>query len=182
MKYLNIQTLARVNKAEIQLANPAVSFPARDWTDEDLIESGFAVLNDPLQVPVCGQQEKTVEGDPVNVDGKWYVHLDVVPMTETEVIESDALIIAGIYDQVKIRLDDFAATRGYDSILSLCTYAASPNPVFQAEGIYGVTARDSTWEKLYEIMAEVETGTRPLPASYDDIAAEMPVLEWPVAP
>ena len=182
MNYLNIQTLARVNKAEIQLANPSVSFPARDWTDEDLIESGCAVLNDPLEVPVCGQQEKTVEGDPVNVDGKWYVHLDVVPMTETEVIESDALIIAGIYDQVKIRLDDFAATRGYDSILSLCTYAASPNPVFSAEGTYGVEARDATWEKLYEIMAEVEAGTRPLPASYNEIAAEMPVLEWPVAP
>ena len=77
------------------------------------------------------------------------------------------------------RLDDFARTRNYASMMSLCTYATSTNPRFSAEGQYGVEARDATWAKLYEILAEVESGIRPVPASYDDIEPELPALEWP---
>lgn len=44
---------------------------------------------------------------------------------------------------------------------------------------YGVEARDATWAKLYEVMADVEAGTRPMPAGYADIEPELPVLEWP---
>ena len=51
---------------------------------------------------------------------------------------------------------------------------------FQTEGQYAVTARDATWEKLYEILAEVEAGTRPIPTSFSDIESELPVLIWPV--
>lgn len=78
------------------------------------------------------------------------------------------------------RLDDFARTRGYDGILSLCTYATSTVPKFAAEGQYGVEARDATWAKLYEILAEVEAGTRPMPSGYADIEPLLPPLEWPV--
>ena len=79
------------------------------------------------------------------------------------------------------RLDDFAKTRSYDGILSLATYATSIVPKFQTEGQYGVTARDATWAKLYEVMAEVEAGTRPMPAGYSDIEGELPELSWPDA-
>ncbi len=79
------------------------------------------------------------------------------------------------------RLDDFARTRNYDGILSLCTYATSTVPKFAAEGQYGVTARDATWAKLYEMLAEVEAGTRPMPTGFADIEPELPVLAWPVA-
>lgn len=79
------------------------------------------------------------------------------------------------------RLDDFARTRNYDGILSLCTYATSTVPKFAAEGQYGVTARDATWAKLYEMLAEVEAGARPVPGGYADIEPELPVLAWPSA-
>lgn len=78
------------------------------------------------------------------------------------------------------RLDDFAKTRNYDGILSLCTYATSLIPKFKAEGQYGVEARDATWAKLYEMLAEVEAGTRPMPSGFADIEPELPVLVWPV--
>lgn len=77
------------------------------------------------------------------------------------------------------RLDIFAKTRNYDGILSLCTYATSTNLKFKLEGQYGVEARDATWEKLYEILAEVETGTRPMPIGFKDIESELPILQWP---
>lgn len=78
------------------------------------------------------------------------------------------------------RLDDFARTRNYDGILSACTYATSTVPKFAAEGQYCVEARDATWAKLYAIMAEVEAGTRPLPAGFSDVEPDLPVLAWPV--
>jgi len=77
------------------------------------------------------------------------------------------------------RLDDFAATRNYDGILSACTYATSTIPKFAADGQYAVGARDNTWATLYAIMDGVEAGTRPMPAGYADIEPDLPVLVWP---
>jgi hypothetical protein len=88
-------------------------------------------------------------------------------------------IKAEIMTATQQRLDTFAKTRLYDGVLSLCTYATSPNPKFQAEGQYGVEARDTTWATLYEIMEEVQAGTRPMPSGYSEIESELPVLQWP---
>jgi hypothetical protein len=84
-----------------------------------------------------------------------------------------------IVDAVQRRLDDFAKTRAYDGILSAATYATSTVPNFATEGQYAVEVRDATWSKLYQILAEVEAGTRPIPAGYADIEPELPVLAWP---
>ena len=78
------------------------------------------------------------------------------------------------------RLDDFARTRGYDGIMSACTYATSTNAKFAAEGQYCVGARDATWATLYQIMDDVLAGTRPMPTGYADIEPEVPALVWPV--
>jgi hypothetical protein len=77
------------------------------------------------------------------------------------------------------RLDTFAQTRNYDGILSACTYATSTVPKFQSEGQYCVNARDNTWASLYTIMEEVQTGTRPMPTSVEEVMSLLPVLTWP---
>lgn len=77
------------------------------------------------------------------------------------------------------RLDDFARTRNYDGIISLCTYATSQNVNFKAEGQYGVAARDATWSKLFDIFATVEPEKKPAFTSYADIKDHLPVLAWP---
>ena len=87
-------------------------------------------------------------------------------------------VIAGFTAAVQQRLDDFARTRGYDGILSAATYATSAVPKFAAEGQYSVQIRDATWAKCYEILAEVEAGTRPVP-TLDELTAELPVMTWP---
>lgn len=79
---------------------------------------------------------------------------------------------------VQQRLDAFARTRNYDGILSACTYASSAVPRFAAEGQYAVDARDATWAKCYDLLAQVQAGTLPqptLPALLD----MLPALEWP---
>ena len=82
--------------------------------------------------------------------------------------------------QIQKRLDDFARSdgRAYDNMLSLCTYAASTNAVFRAEGQYGVNARDATWAAANAVMAAVLTGQRTLP-TWEQLEAELPPLVWP---
>ena len=90
------------------------------------------------------------------------------------------MIAAEIVAAIQRRLDAFARTRNYDGILSACTYATSTVPKFAAEGQYCVNARDATWATLYEILAEVEGGVRPMPSGFADVEPELPALAWPV--
>lgn len=85
-----------------------------------------------------------------------------------------------IIKAVQLRLDTFAQSRNYDSILSACTYSTSVIEKFSSEGQYAVNARDMTWAELYTILGEVQTGERPMPTGYADIESELPVLSWPV--
>ena len=123
------------------------------------------------------------------LNNKWYTKYIAGPVFATQ-LEQDTYIsqktqektenlYKTIIDQAEQRLSDFAATRGYKSILSLCTYATDPNPQFAAEGQYGVEIRSNTWKKLYEMLDEVNAGTRELPNSFADIEPELPILVWP---
>jgi len=80
---------------------------------------------------------------------------------------------------VQARLDDFAQGRGYDNIVSACSYATSQHHKYGPEGRYCVSAREQTWDALFAIEAEVVAGTRPMPTGYDDIESELPPLVWP---
>ena len=99
-------------------------------------------------------------------------------MIKIDPVKAREKIIADFTQRVQQHLDDFARTRGYDGILSACTYATSVNPKFAAEGQYAVEARDATWAKCYEVLAAVEAGSRPMP-TLDELLAELPVLTWP---
>lgn len=87
---------------------------------------------------------------------------------------------AAVVTATQARLDTFANTRNYDGILSACTYASSAVPKFQSEGQYCVNARDNTWAALYTLMADVQAGTTPMPATIDEVVALLPELTWPV--
>lgn len=88
-------------------------------------------------------------------------------------------IQADVVLRTQTRLDNFARTRAYDGILSACTYATSAVPKFSTEGQYAVAARDATWAALYTLMAEVQSGTRPMPTGFADVEPLLPTLEWP---
>jgi len=140
---------------------------------EDGIVVNLAVADTPLQ---SNWIEVT---DAVRIGDLW----DGENFTPAPPIQkSPEQIQAEIVTATQQRLDSFAKTRNYDSILSACTYATDLNPKFASEGQYCVDARGATWTKLLEMLAEVKAGTRPMPSGYADVEGELPVLAWPTQP
>lgn len=98
----------------------------------------------------------------------------VQPKKTPEQIETDIIM------QTQARLDAWAKTRGYDSLLSACTYATSAVQKFASEGQLAVTKRDETWAALYAFVEQVKAGTQSMPTGYADVEPLLPVLEWPL--
>lgn len=78
---------------------------------------------------------------------------------------------------VQQRLDSWAKERGYESILSLCTYATSTVAKFQAEGQRGVEVRDACWQFGYQLLADVQAGEAPIPTD-EELLQMLPPMEW----
>lgn len=164
---------------ELRRDNPDTSFPAQP-TLASLAEWGvFPVVQ--TQPPDAHPLTQTVvEDTPIQVDGVWVQVWELRAASAQEIAKRQESIRARITDQVQRRLDEFAMTRGYDGIVSACSYATSQHPKYGPEGRYCVTTREDTWDVLFQIEADVMAGLRPIPLSYDEIEPELPVLVWPV--
>lgn len=80
---------------------------------------------------------------------------------------------------VQAELDRQAQAKGYDNIVSACSYAAQPSGApFQAEGAAFLKWRSDVWSQAYATLAEVKAGTRPMPTPAESVAA-MPRLVLP---
>ena len=79
---------------------------------------------------------------------------------------------------VQRHLDTTAQERGYDGIMSLCTYATSHNPKFVAEGQAGVIWRDAVWAACYGLLDEVMSGQREIPTA-EELIVLLPEIVWP---
>lgn len=94
--------------------------------------------------------------------------------------EVEAQLQKQMTDAVQYALDAFAQTRGYDGIMSACSYANSTDTQFKLEAEYCIQLRDTTWRMGYAILGEVKAGTRPVP-TVEELIAELPVgsAQWP---
>lgn len=172
-------TVVRYPYTDLRTDNPNTSFPEA-MPDVDLEPWGvFAVV--PSTPPQINPLTQTiVEDTPVLAEGVWTQVWVVRAATQVEATTRVAAIQASIIAQTQYRLDAFALTRGYDNIVSACSYATSTHAKYGPEGRYCVDAREQTWDTLFAGLAEVAAGTRPMPTGYSDIEAELPALVWPV--
>ena len=122
---------------------------------------------------------------PIMVAGTWRQRWEVVGLSAEQTAANQEAhtqrVRASIVAATQTRLDAFARTRNYDDIKSASDYAGCSVPKFSAEGAYCRDARAETWAKLYDMLDEVQAGTRPMPSSFSDIEAELPPLAWPSA-
>ena len=165
---------------DARIANPDISFPAEP-DDASLANLGVMRVfftNAPFADEAT---QKVVERIPVfNASAQqWEQDWQVVALTADELQARDTALYESVVAATQLRLDTFAQERGYDNILSACTYASSTVVKFATEGQYCVDARDATWDALLTMLAEVQAGTRPRPSGYADIEADLPVLVWP---
>ena len=163
---------------DLRRDNPNTSFPKNppdtllaDW-DMHIV----TVVNDPTYDP---RTHKIVnDALPTLVNGAWLLNKSVVEMTQDEKDTYRARTVRQYELAVQDHMDDKVADREYDSMISACTYATSTNPKYGPEGQACLNWRDAVWDKCYEVLAEVDAGTRQ-PPTIDELIAELPVLTWP---
>ncbi|MBB5875904.1 hypothetical protein [Xanthomonas sp. 3498] len=74
-----------------------------------------------------------------------------VPVTRADLVAETRARIGAWLDQV-------AQSRGYDSIVSCASYAASTNEQFRAEAAAAIAWRDAVYAKGYELLASTPEG------------------------
>ena len=165
--------ITRIN-LQYPFSIPGVSLP-RNPDPAFLATMGyFPMVGD---APVYDPATQRLTGPIYEVDGetiKRVYAVEDIPMEELT-----ASFIRSVEEATQTRLDDFAKTKGYDGIISACSYATSDSK-YGTEGRYCVSAREATWDALFQLMADVQTGTKPMPGSVEEVMQTLPTLEWPV--
>ena len=122
-------------------------------------------------------QESTPEFSQTNQ--RWEQTWLVTDMPPEQALAFKQSIFDDISTQVQKRLDDFVKTRGYTSILTACSYVDSTVAEFKNEAVFCIQLRDTTWQTVYQIFAEMEAGTRPFSVGLTDIESDLPIMQWP---
>lgn len=88
-----------------------------------------------------------------------------------------AEIQAELTKVVQAYMDTKVQERGYDGILSACSYVNTGIERFDNEGAACRAWRSTVWDKCYAMLAEVQAGTRAVP-TVEKLISELPKLEW----
>lgn len=87
---------------------------------------------------------------------------EIAAFVETEETTSDVLSKEEAVLIIANLLNTEAKKRGYDDIVSACSYAAGPNP-FQKESLLFLEWRGNVWQKFFKMWAYVENGASQSP-------------------
>jgi len=135
---------AVVSVAEFKAAHPNTSFPAT--LSAELLDSfGYKEI---VTVEVEEHPDYEVQVSDVEM-------INGVPTITQTLVQRDAMVIktnkVNEYKSfVDTQLNDAAAERGYDSIISACSYAVTGSTYYD-DGIYFVNLRDAVWTEYAEI-------------------------------
>lgn len=179
---------------EFRALNPSKILPAILTKNILNAENCDPVYN--VAPPPLGFSEHTIlDGAKLETDaggtptGNWIQNWIVIPLTQAQLAAKTEMYVKEfelmVTEMVQRRLDEFAHTRGYGDRhgngagISCASYIGSNNVKYHAEAEYYIAKREETWSKVYEIKARVLAQEIAMPNSYAEIAAMLPVLQWP---
>jgi len=170
MNYENMNTKKGKTYPELKKVYKGKSIP-RDGTE---IIGDWHLVADTVKPPYNIYAENVREIASVDYVQTW----EVYDLTQTE-IDANIVLQAKekqnvIEKSVQMILDTQAKAKGYDSILSACSYSGHTNP-FQAEGQSFVTWRGLVWEHCYKVLVDVQDGIAPEP-TIEELIASLPTL------
>lgn len=103
-------------------------------------------------------------------DGAW----EIVPAATPTIDEIKNEFLAA----VQAHIDGVARQKGYDSGVSLASYATDTHPPFAAEANAFIQWRSSVWLYCYQQFEKVINGTRTVTTTAEFIQ-ELPEVAWP---
>ncbi len=98
-------------------------------------------------------------------------------MIKIDQTKAQAIIQERLANALDARLDAFALTRKYNSIISAASFSTSNVPQFATEGLRAIELRDTSWVKFIAIMDEVRDNKREMPTP-EQLIQELPALTW----
>lgn len=178
--------------AQLRQDFPNVSFPAEP-SDADLAPFGVAAVQPGTKPAFNPVTQRLVHDNPTLQGGQWVEGYTVVDIPVVDLADNLLRLREHIAQSTQNRLDNFSATRGYDSVISAAKYKdisdaeidampADERPLvqkFRTEARYLAATTARTWAKLYLILAMIESGQVPMPSAFSDIEPLLPALEWP---
>lgn len=81
-------------------------------------------------------------------------------------------------EEITNRLNNFAASRGYDGILSLCNYKDDSYIKFATEANRGIILRSATWQMAETYLNALNNETVNIPRNISEIYNNLPSLTW----
>lgn len=138
----------------------AGNWPADAKEYDDAVYLPFATR----QMPDGKVMQPDSKGNPVLVDAP-------APSQDDQIKANTAAVQA--------EMDRQAQAKGYDNILSACSYAAQPvGAPFQSQGAAFLAWRSQVWQDAYTKLDQVKAGTIPMPTPAEAVA-DMPPLVLP---
>lgn len=92
----------------------------------------------------------------------------VAPILAPEQLE------AAFSSEIELWLDATAQSAGFNNCVSAISYATSGIDLWKRQGVAFATWRDAVWQSAFTLLASVQAGTTPCPATADALIALLP--------
>lgn len=120
----------------------------------------------------------SIPPDPANSDYAAYLAWIAEGNTPEPYVPPPVDMVAEITKAMDALFDVTAQSKHYDNRITCTLRAGYPGP-FQAEGIAFASWMDAQNAKAYQMLARVEDGTMPMPATIDEALSLLDPMVWP---
>lgn len=173
MTYINTTTREYpVTEADIRRAFPTTLFPAVFAPP-----AGYAPVVE-TQPPAGALTEVVIEAAPALIGNAWTQQWTTRAATPAEAAQKKADLIAQYDAALTGHLDAKARERRYDNRITCAVRAGFDGP-FRVEATAFAQWMDQCNAAAYQILVDVDAGTRPPPATTQAFLAELPTFTWP---